>query len=321
MINYDELKLTTINTNSKSDEERARNLVSGDLLGSINLGGCIGSGCCSDGTTWNINKSTCMVCNNASAFGAEDDWAGYEYNGTDSKCQQIEAEPFTTYEGLISKSHSTKTTGNALSDMVSASNKFINKQTDIATAQATLSGAKATQSAVQANRSMRHQRFARDNAQRSSNQANRSSNQANRSGRMAGISGRLSRIANNNAYKAKKFARNARNDASSSEISAEKSGYFSGVSTDSANDANIQARNSISAGKDAIIASTAQTTNATQAANNVLAKAGIATTKLEQVKNDVGKLVGEAREIATTNANLTEPESFTTLNYSIYKII
>jgi hypothetical protein len=33
--------------------------LSGNLLGSINLGACVGETCCSDGTYWDTNNSVC----------------------------------------------------------------------------------------------------------------------------------------------------------------------------------------------------------------------------------------------------------------------
>jgi hypothetical protein len=281
MINYDELKLDSLNTSSVSDEERARNLASGNLLGSINLGGCIGAGCCDDGTMWNINNSTCMAPCTGSTVSTDYDaggpWAGYEWDNVGRKCQQIGgSEPFTTYEGLISNSHSDTTVGGSLNDKVNASNKFIEKQTAIATNETKVATAKATESKMQANKSQRHQQNAENSAKRSATQSINSAQHANKAGNNANI-------ASSNADKAGRFANYSENNANTSETAVGKS------------------------------------IDATVSAANILEQAETATSKLEQVKNNVGKLVGEARVLAEQNANLTDSEPFTTLKFSVYK--
>lgn len=276
MINYDELKFASLTTSSMSDEERARNLASGDLLGSINLGGCIGAGCCDDGTMWNINNSTCMVpCNAGSNYNVGQPWAGYEWDAANSKCQQID-EPFTTYEGLISKSQSDTAVGGSLNDKVNASNVFIEKTTNIATNQAKISTEKAAESAKQANYALRNQVIAGNSANRSANYSINANISANKAGNNANN-------ASSSAEKAASFSNNSENNANTSENAVGKS------------------------------------IDANMTATNLLNQAKNATTQLEVVKNDVGKLVGEAKVLAGQNANLTEPESFTTLRYSMYK--
>ena len=60
-INYDELATPTITVPSEMDisANMIKAQASGDLLGSINLGTCIGYSCCSDGTTWDEGNSVC----------------------------------------------------------------------------------------------------------------------------------------------------------------------------------------------------------------------------------------------------------------------
>jgi len=44
----------------KIKNAREKSASMGDLLGSINLNGCIGSDCCDEGTEWNSKKATCV---------------------------------------------------------------------------------------------------------------------------------------------------------------------------------------------------------------------------------------------------------------------
>jgi hypothetical protein len=76
-INYDELQLDPMPP-STNNADRADRLLSGNLLGSINIGGCIGSSCCSDGTMWNINTNNCMI--PCTSTGVPDGtWDGYTF--------------------------------------------------------------------------------------------------------------------------------------------------------------------------------------------------------------------------------------------------
>jgi hypothetical protein len=61
-LHFNELNLSgpVISTSNqvKTSTEKAK--VSGDLLGSINLGQCVGVACCSDGTVWDASNSYCV---------------------------------------------------------------------------------------------------------------------------------------------------------------------------------------------------------------------------------------------------------------------
>jgi hypothetical protein len=69
-INFDEIKTPTVTVPSQTDI--SNNFVkakeSGDLLGSINLGTCIGFDCCSPGTHWNQGNSVCQAGNVVAGF-------------------------------------------------------------------------------------------------------------------------------------------------------------------------------------------------------------------------------------------------------------
>lgn len=70
-INYDELATPTITVPSEMDisANMIKARASGDLLGSVNLGTCVGFNCCSPGTTWDQGNSVCMPGNTiTSAF-------------------------------------------------------------------------------------------------------------------------------------------------------------------------------------------------------------------------------------------------------------
>lgn len=64
-LNFDELSLSNPSVPSKSDIASSTLAAqsSGNLLGSINLGYCIGAACCSDasGTVWDPSQSMCVV--------------------------------------------------------------------------------------------------------------------------------------------------------------------------------------------------------------------------------------------------------------------
>lgn len=63
-VNFDELSLTNPSIPSASDiaKSTAAAQASGNLLGSINLGTCVGAACCSDasGTVWDMSQSMCV---------------------------------------------------------------------------------------------------------------------------------------------------------------------------------------------------------------------------------------------------------------------
>ena len=71
-INFDELSLSNPVVLSKSDiaSQTAAARSSGNLLGSINLGECVGAACCSDasGTVWDMSQSMCVVKTTPSQF-------------------------------------------------------------------------------------------------------------------------------------------------------------------------------------------------------------------------------------------------------------
>jgi len=62
-LNYNELNLPGLNVPSDDDLAANRNAAgkAGDLLGSINIPGCIGSSCCNDDTVWSQTKSKCVA--------------------------------------------------------------------------------------------------------------------------------------------------------------------------------------------------------------------------------------------------------------------
>jgi hypothetical protein len=61
-VNYNELKFTPPLTMSPDEikQQQTENAKTGNLLGTINLGLCLGSYCCSKGTTWDIATGTCI---------------------------------------------------------------------------------------------------------------------------------------------------------------------------------------------------------------------------------------------------------------------
>ena len=61
-MDFDKLSTTSpnIQTSSQIASELKANQASGNLLGSLNLGGCIGSSCCDVGTVWDISGQMCI---------------------------------------------------------------------------------------------------------------------------------------------------------------------------------------------------------------------------------------------------------------------
>jgi hypothetical protein len=59
---FDRLNLDppTIITPDQAAQNKKSAGLSGNLLGSVNLGGCIGKDCCSAGTYWDLSSSTCL---------------------------------------------------------------------------------------------------------------------------------------------------------------------------------------------------------------------------------------------------------------------
>ena len=55
-------------TSAETAEKTAKSANSGNLLGSIDLGACIGSSCCATGTEWDISSQSCIVTTTTSAF-------------------------------------------------------------------------------------------------------------------------------------------------------------------------------------------------------------------------------------------------------------
>ena len=61
-MDFDKLATTSpnIQTSSQIEATLKSNQASGNLLGSLNLGGCIGSSCCDVGTVWDISGQMCI---------------------------------------------------------------------------------------------------------------------------------------------------------------------------------------------------------------------------------------------------------------------
>jgi hypothetical protein len=61
-LHFNELNLSgpAILSPDQIKDSTAKAQASGDLLGSINLGQCIGVSCCSDGTVWDASNSYCV---------------------------------------------------------------------------------------------------------------------------------------------------------------------------------------------------------------------------------------------------------------------
>jgi hypothetical protein len=96
MMNYDELELKgpTVLSGSEVDANRIAAGKTGDLLGSINLFGCVGPKCCTDGDTmWDEATSKCVpMCA-----------TGFTWNKTTKQCEAAPANPanqsgFTTMD-------------------------------------------------------------------------------------------------------------------------------------------------------------------------------------------------------------------------------
>jgi hypothetical protein len=69
-MDFDKLATTSPNilTSSQIDSTLKANQASGNLLGSLNLGGCIGSSCCDVGTVWDISGQMCIPLRIVSGF-------------------------------------------------------------------------------------------------------------------------------------------------------------------------------------------------------------------------------------------------------------
>ena len=72
LMNYNELDLAGPAAPTVSDVAASQVAASkaGDLLGTINLLGCVGSACCSEGTKWDNEKSKCVPAAAAAAAAA-----------------------------------------------------------------------------------------------------------------------------------------------------------------------------------------------------------------------------------------------------------
>jgi hypothetical protein len=60
-MDFDKIATTSpkILSTSEIAAQLKENQTSGDILGSLNLGGCIGSSCCDTGTVWDISGQMC----------------------------------------------------------------------------------------------------------------------------------------------------------------------------------------------------------------------------------------------------------------------
>jgi hypothetical protein len=60
---FDEINLDgpTVLTPNQLANQLKTNANAGNLLGSINLAGCVGNDCCSTGTVWDPSNSVCIV--------------------------------------------------------------------------------------------------------------------------------------------------------------------------------------------------------------------------------------------------------------------
>ena len=101
-VNFDELNLGNPSLLSPNDIARKQQSAgkNGDLLGSINLGYCVGAACCCDasGTVWDSNQSMCVVKPSVIS----------DSHATDTPV------PLTTVGSMISASTSTSSTGSTL---------------------------------------------------------------------------------------------------------------------------------------------------------------------------------------------------------------
>jgi hypothetical protein len=74
IANYDVLRPTQAPaipaTIQQTANAQANSSQSGDLFGAINIYGCVGSSCCSEGTTWDTAKSQCIIGGNSSVSSA-----------------------------------------------------------------------------------------------------------------------------------------------------------------------------------------------------------------------------------------------------------
>ena len=64
-LNYSQLDLAPpdLPTPAQVTAEQAKNAAAGNLLGTINIGGCVGPQCCSGNTIWDTVNSVCMIGN------------------------------------------------------------------------------------------------------------------------------------------------------------------------------------------------------------------------------------------------------------------
>ena len=78
-LHFNELNLSgpAILTPDQIKDSTAKAQASGDLLGSINLGQCIGVSCCSDGTVWDASNSYCVPGTTASTGASEAAKSGF----------------------------------------------------------------------------------------------------------------------------------------------------------------------------------------------------------------------------------------------------
>jgi len=76
-MNFNELNIPPPNKLTPDEIRKQKEAAAkdGDLLGSINFGGCVGSECCSDGTKWDEGNSVCF--GNSLAFGRSTTFSGF----------------------------------------------------------------------------------------------------------------------------------------------------------------------------------------------------------------------------------------------------
>jgi hypothetical protein len=60
-IDYNQLVFSPPKKKDLSGNDLAKNSNIGDLIGSIDLGECIGPACCASGTIWDVSSQTCIV--------------------------------------------------------------------------------------------------------------------------------------------------------------------------------------------------------------------------------------------------------------------
>jgi hypothetical protein len=312
-INFDELATDIIHSNTISDEERANNLKSGNLLGSMNIGTCIGQGCCADDTLWNTNTTKCMApCTSDGTVGG--DWEGYSFDGATNVCTKDEA--FTLIEGLQQSDKALQPSDKAINNTYLSKLQNMLLQT---VESATKSAESATKSAENVNKSAENVNKSAENVNKSEENVNKSAENVNKSEENVNKTAKNVNTTNNNMSQVRSYANKSNLNVNKSNRALHHAIYSADQSrkyVDSAKYIVNTGKSNIDDMKSAIINAKSEITESTNEIQDY-------SNKIENAKQDIGKLAllldDNKSVLDELNTSGSISELFTTLSYSNYK--